>query len=72
MKGSQPRQRDGGQSRSKLSQLKSESKMKRLLNADFFQGNQWERVLGSEEYRILYWIFWGLSCLVDRALGKRP
>lgn len=45
--------------------------MHRLLNANFYQGNQWDRVLGSEEYRILYWIFWSLSCIIDKVTGVK-
>lgn len=40
--------------------------MHKMLNANFYQGNQWDRVLGTEEYKILYWFFWSLSCLIDK------
>jgi len=36
------------------------------MQADLYQGNQWDRVLGSDEYRILYHIFRQLSFLIDK------
>ncbi len=46
--------------------LRNESKIKRIMQADLYQGNQWDRVLGSDEYTILYYIFRAFAFLIDK------
>jgi uncharacterized protein YabN with tetrapyrrole methylase and pyrophosphatase domain len=40
------------------------------MNAEAFKGNQWDRILGSDEYTILYHLFRSLAFLVDKLQGK--
>lgn len=52
-------------------QVRQESRAQRLLKTAFYQGNQWDRILNSDEYTILYYLFRTLSLLVDKAQGVK-
>ena len=32
-----------------------------------YEGNLWDLPLGTDEYRMLYWLFWFISVLIDKA-----
>lgn len=64
----QPRQ---GEVAFKRGHLRAESRAQRLLKTAFYQGNQWDRILNSDEYTVLYYIFRTLSFLVDKAQGVK-
>ena len=46
-------------------QSRSESKASRLLKTNFYEGNEWDRIYSSDEYRILYHFFRLLAYGVD-------
>jgi len=51
---------------------RGQSRAQRLLmKTAFYQGNQWDRILNSDEYTILYYVFRTLSFLVDKAQGVK-
>jgi hypothetical protein len=45
-----------------------ESKTQKLLKANLYQGNEWDRILGTDEYRILYYLFKLMAYGVDKAM----
>ncbi len=48
-----------------------QSKAGKLLATSFYEGNEWDRILGSEEYRILFYLFRFLALIVDKVMGVK-
>jgi len=68
--GTQPRQNDALTKTRNKSLV--ESKSQRLMKTSLYQGNEWDRILGTDEYRVLYYLFKLIAYGVDRVMRVQP
>jgi len=42
------------------------------MKTSLYQGNEWDRILGTDEYRVLYYLFKLIAYGVDRVMRVQP